>query len=490
MKKFIAPILIGAVFATASIAADDSLRAEIEALKAQMAELKEAQSKVNMIALKKQFSEVKAHSSGDNVKFSIDFRSAYDYIEHKTTAGMGMTVGSTGSITMAPKGATKSTNSIWTNKLNLKMAAQPVENLIFKGTLSAYKTYGQNNISTNSMFQTFDWYSSNKPSDSTIRLSEAYFIYFGQIEDVPYTVSFGRRPSINGFMVNLREDNDHPASPVGHNINMEFDGASFKFDFDKLSGVSGLYFKLCIGRGFSDATGTYTNSFGAPYGKDDGNPNMDLIGLLAQLYDNGQYKVMANYFHGYNMMGMKTDAMMTQFQGFKDVGDLSGGSLSVQIDGIGDEINDFLDDTIFFASFAFSKTDPNSSGMLGSMDKETGTSYYAGVQIPAFMEADRIGFEYNHGSKYWRSFTYGEDTLAGSKLAARGDAYEIYYNLPLINKNLTAQLRYTYIDYDYAGSDSFFGMSGNPDGMFSPMGASTSYIESAQNIRAYLRYRY
>lgn len=31
---------------------------------------------------------------------------------------------------------------------------------------------------------------------------------------------------------------------------------------------------------------------------------MDLAGLLVQFYDDGQYKVMANYFKGWNMMGM------------------------------------------------------------------------------------------------------------------------------------------------------------------------------------------
>ena len=97
-------------------------------------------------------------------------------------------------------------------------------------------------------YQNMDWYATQTPSgDANVRLREAYFLYFGQMGEMPYTVSFGRRPSTDGFMTNLREDNDHPASPIGHNINMEFDGASFKFDFDKLTGISGLYFKNCYG---------------------------------------------------------------------------------------------------------------------------------------------------------------------------------------------------------------------------------------------------
>jgi len=492
--------LIGATLATAAIAADDSLRAEIEALKAQMAELKEAQSKVNYDALKKQISEVKAHSAGDNIKWTVDFRTAYDYVDYKVN------------------GSEDVSNSVWTNKLILGMAAQPVDNLVFKGALGFYKTFGQSNIGTNSMFQDFDWYNNQKPqSDNNIRLREAYFLYFGEMGELPYTVSFGRRPSTDGFMTNLREDNDHPASPVGHNINMEFDGASFMFDFDKLTGVSGLYFKLCIGRGFSDLKGAYSmgaTGFNPAYMKDDKNPNMDLVGLLARLYDDGQYKVMANYFIAKNMLGMNMSPNLIGYDinnnpvygstpniNFTDVGDMDGWSLSIQVNGIGDEINDYLDDTIFFASYAGMKTKPNGKaggapdgsggivqapGMLGSIDNETGYSYYVGLNLPGFMEADRIGLEYNHGSKYWRSFTYGEDTLVGSKLATRGDAYEVYYNLPLVSKNLTAQIRYTYIDYDYTGSDTFFGWTGTPNDVETTPGA----VKTASNIRASLRYRY
>jgi len=549
MKKFIAPMLIGATLATAAVAADDSLKAEIEALKAQMAELKEAQSKVNYDALKSQLAEVKAHDAGDNIKWTVDFRTAYDIVEHKMTASNASMTAAPGFPApvyslAGPSAAKTNKNGIWTNKLVLGMAAQPVENLIFKGALGFYKTFGQSSIGDYSMFQDFDWYGSSKPQgENVIRLKEAYFLYFGEAGDLPYTVSFGRRPSTDGFMTNLRADNDRPASPVGHNINMEFDGASFKFDFEKLTGISGFYAKICLGRGFSNTAGSYGWDFSSAYGADYANPDMDLAGLLIQAYDDGQYKVMANLFQGWNMMGMGMNVDMSVADaaggyaqsmnfsptGFLDVGDMSGASLSLQVNGIGDEINDFLDDTVFFASYAMNKTDPSNksantinmdatsqgnmaaalmaggvpaaqvpatmqgmldgmsgAGMLGSQKKETGYSYYVGVNMPAFFEDDRLGLEYNHGSKYWRSFTYGEDTLAGSKLATRGDAYEVYYNLPLIGKNLTAQIRYTYMDYDNAGSDMFFGQTGNPNGLMGMM----PYADSASNIHLSMRYRY
>jgi hypothetical protein len=481
MKKLIAPLLVG-VALSSGYAADDSLKQEIEALKVQMAELKNAQSKINIDALRAQVSEIKAHDAGDNIKWTVDFRTAYDAVSYKMN------------------NASNQDNGIWTNKLILGMAAQPADNLVFRGSLGAYKAFGQNNMESSSMFQSFDWYGTQKPSDSTIKLREAYFIYSGDMSDVHYAASFGRRPSVDGFLTNLRADNVDPASPIGHNINMEFDGASFKFDLDKVTGISGMYIKLCLGRGFSETTGSYSmnssGGFSPSYSEDGDTPNMDLAGLIWQVYDNGQYKIMANYFQGWNMMDINPITYSSTGNiVFSDVGDLTGGALSLQVNGIGDGISDFLDDSIFFLSYAFSKTDPNDvskawptgyNGMLGSNDSETGSSIYTGVQVPGVMKGQRLGLEYNHGSKYWRSFTYGEDTLVGSKLAARGDAYEIYYIMPIVGKNLTAQLSYVYIDYDYTGSDTFFGWTGTPMDVDTTPGA----VKTAQNVRASLRYRY
>lgn len=511
MKKIIAPLLIGAALSSA-FAADDSLKQEVEALKAQMAELKNAQSKINIDALKAQMNEIKAHDSGDNIKWTADLRTSYDAIDYKVNK----------SPNMMNQVASDAKNGLWTNKLILGMSSQPADNLVFKGSLGVYSMFGNNSSTGMNPYSNMNWYSSESPDDNSVRLREAYFLYFGNMGDVPYTVSFGRRPSVDGFLTNLRNDNENPASPIGHNINMEFDGASFKFDLDKVTGVSGMYFKICLGRGNSNADAKYPTFTGypimggvmpsatqTPYAKtDDDSANMDLAGLIFQAYDNGQYKVMANLFKGWNMMGANfsyandVNGSAGYNVAMKDVGDLTGGALSLQVNGIGDGISDFLDDSIFFLSYAFSKTDPKGSHsvivnpmtgavdgrteMLGSPNKETGTSIYTGVQVPGVMKGQRLGLEYNHGSKYWRSFTYGEDTLVGSKLAARGDAYEVYYILPIVGKNLTAQLSYIYIDYDYTGSDMFFGSTGTPMDVDTTPGA----VKTAQNVRASLRYRY
>ncbi|WP_303663054.1 DUF3373 family protein, partial [Sulfuricurvum kujiense] len=185
--------------------------------------------------------------------------------------------------------------------------------------------------------------------------------------------------------------------------------------------------------------------------------------------------------------------------GMETVGGLHTATAFAMVHGIGDGINDFLDDSMIFISGAMSKTNPkDNTYMLGSTESKTGYSYWIGTQFPSLIsEEGRWGAEFNHGSNYWRPITYGEDTLIGSKIAARGDAYELYFTEPLVDDILTFQLRYTYIDYDYSGSNGFFGGeagttsgSGVPYAISSGMGNAANYVDKAQDIRAYIRYKF
>lgn len=504
-------------------------------------------------------SEAKMLANNDNIKWNVDFRTAMDYIEYERADG------------------TKTKNrDLFTNKLELGMGYAPNENMVFKGTLAYNKAFGANPPSDGAMssfpqrgmgFDTFDWLSSESLADDKLRVKEAYWLYMNNTflgADVPWTASIGRRPSTDGALVNLRE-NEQPKSPLGHIINVEFDGGSFKWNLDRVTGIDGMYFKLCIGRGLTNAVSRFDMSGGfesnGDFAKvDDTLSDIDMKGFIFVPYNDGQYSVETTVFRGTNLPGFETmslngtdgminltnEATDADASGFdapdtmafnrdammQTLGDLDGAAISFKTDGIGDGINDFLDDTTFFASVAWSKTRPNNSittvdtaavnaaiggmvaggmtqeqaieamlesgmpfptkqlGMLGSNDSETGHSVYLGVQFPAmFTEDGRIGIEYNKGSKYWRSMTYGEDTLAGSKLATRGDAWEIYYNQPLI-PNLELQLRYTQMNYDYTGSQGFFGDGGTPYTMSEAEALGMNPIEKATDIRASITYKF
>ena len=443
-------------------------------------------------------------TNGSHIKFNVDYRFTLDNLEYK----------------MAAKNMygndTQSNSAFMTNRLWINMNWKASDNLSFTGQLAYNKAFGARvgvSNPTNASYETFDWITNENPYDGIVRVRSVYFLYKNDTfigADIPWTFSVGRRPSTNGHLVNLRDD-DHASSPMGHTINVEFDGMSAKFGMENLTGIDGAYFKLCAGRGLTNASPKFSPD---PFeSESDYVPNIDLVGLIFVPYDDGQYGIATQYYYAHNLIDAANP--YDQTQGFATVGNIHSFTANFTMNGIGDEWSDYLDDTFFFLSGAVSQTDPadrsaeapafggyDPTGMLGSKDSELGYSVWVGLQMPSLMSEDgRWGVEYNTGSQYWRSITYAEDTNVGSKLAARGDAYEIYFTEPLVDEILSLQIRYTYIDYKYSGSNGFFGnTTGNameisdtmlvPNGAGGMMNIASGIVDQAQDIRFYLRYRY
>jgi len=439
--------------------------------------------------MQESISDINKATNGNSLKLGVDYRFAVDNMQYKMA-----------------NGDEHGNDAFMTNRLWINMNWAATKNLSFTGQLAYNKAFGQRSTSnTGYNFETFDWIANENAYDDVVRVRSAYFLYrndtfFGS--SVPWTFSVGRRPSTNGHLVSLRDD-DKPASPMGHTINVEFDGLSSKFSFDKW--VDGMYIKLCAGRGMSNAAQKFSS---APYSNSNtANPDIDLLGLIFVPYNNGQYGLATQYYYANNLIDQQFSAMGVPQNSFDTVGGLHSFTANFTVNGIGDEINDYLDDTFFFVSGAVSRTDPKDrgaqTGMLGSAEAQNGYSAWAGIQMPSFMTEDgRWGVEYNYGSKYWRSITYGEDTNIGSKLATRGSAYEAYFTEYLVEDILSLQIRYTYIDYEYSGSNGFFGnttgnsmsisdiqagaAAGNPQ----MIGMASQVVDTAQDIRFYLRYKY
>ena len=424
--------------------------------------------------IKDNLSDLNKATSGSHLKFGVDYRFAADNLQYKMADG------------------SKTQNDAFlTNRLWINMDWAATDTVSFHGQLAYNKAFGnRGGASTQNQFENFDWISNENAYDDTLRVRAAYFYYADDSflnTDIPWTFSIGRRSSTNGAPVNLRED-DGASSPLAHTMNVEFDGLSSKFSFNEW--VKGMKLQFCAGRGLSNASPKFSST---PYSEDASSvPNIDLAGIVFTGYDNGQYLLKTQYYYAHNLIDTVTTAPSS---GFETVGDMHSATALFMVNGIGKEWSEYLDDSTFFMSAAMTKTNPNADqGMLGSADGEsvTGYSYWLGTQVPSlFSEDGRMGVEYNHGSKHWRSITYGEDTNIGSKIAARGDAYELYFTEYLVEDILSLQLRYTYIDYEYTGSNGFFGnTSGTATKISSDMTNPGNYVDKAQDIRLYIRYKY
>lgn len=436
-----------------------------------------------------QLSTLNKRTNGNTIKWDVDFRTTADNINYKMA-----------------NGSKQKNDALLSNRLWLGMNYAATKNISFTGQLAYNKTFGERSATnSDNSFEGFDWLTSEAAHDDTLRVRSAYFYYqddefLGM--NIPWTISIGRRPSTNGHLVSLREG-DVASSPLAHTVNVEFDGASAKFATEELIGLPGSYFKLCAGRGMSEAEprlGTTT-----PYAGNGSTAtnNIDMAGLILVPYDDKQFSIGMQYTYANNLIDITDSGMATNTgaassgtynNAMQTVGGLHTATAFAMMNGIGDQWSDFLDDSLIFISGAMSKTDPyGGKTMLGSAESQTGYSYWVGTQFPSLISDEgRWGLEFNHGSQYWRPITYGEDTFVGSKIAARGNAYELYFTEPLVKDILSCQLRYTYIDYDYTGSNGFFGSStGTPMNINTLPGFMQGMVvDKAQDIRAYIRYKF
>jgi hypothetical protein len=63
----------------------------------------------------------------------------------------------------------------------------------------------------------------------------------------------------------------------------------------------------------------------------------------------------------------------------------------------------------------------------------------------------KIGFEFNHGTKYWFNFAQAEDDIIAPKTDTRGDVYESYLTHRLYDRFIV-KLGYIHYNYNYSGS--------------------------------------
>ena len=424
------------------------IRAEIEALKSEIAELKKNSGtkklEKKIKSMNKKLNKVKAHDAYDNIKFSVDFRNTYDNLEY----------------TNNKTGETAKNNSLLTSRLLLNMSSAPTDKLLFKGQLAGYSSWGahlvEDGTGGNASFKS--WAGSSKASDTILRVRQAYFVYSDKMADgkLPYSFSIGRRQSTDGFLANHRENLKDGGSPLAHITNMEVDGIMGKLNTEKYL-TTGSFIKFVYGRAHS---GGLESIYGTtPYAQEDGelNANVDYFVALGSLYNNGQYNLMFENAlildtKGAFAAGTAGATSLGADNKSLDAGKANLTALSLEVDGVGDEINDFLDDTILFASVAQTKYMPDGGKqLLGSTSDETGHSIWVGATFPDMITEDgRFGLEYNKGSKYWTPMTWAGDSAMGSKVAVRGDAYEAYWNFNLFGqKYLPSQVRYTHMQHDY-----------------------------------------
>jgi hypothetical protein len=470
--------------------------------------------------LQKRLDKTELHTATDKLSFGVDFRTRADTLHYNdirvapsslingffTSAADGGFNGATlgqiqqGMANMAAAGMVPPPDEvdadndiIYTNRLRLEMRSKVNDHVSFYGRMAAYKVFGDSSgvkFNQGSLGDvTLDGNTSSLPHGDMIRMERAFFNLHRYFGSVPVNFSLGRRPSTEGPPLELRNNSLEGGSPLATLINWQFDGASLNFGLEDVTHIPGAALKLCYGVGFEGDWGNASSLSSSQPSVDD----VHMFGFIADLYNDELTSVVLNYAHAWDVTDGFTGLTVMPFIVSREDRDNDGtneyyfeknnGGFITRMEpttNIGDwdalslllrsNLVAWLADIDLFVAGSWSHTDPSrvsrnpfyeitGTGLLssgGDLKERDGYSLYAGVAFPMPLDA-RLGLEYNWGSKYWLNFSGAEDSLVGSKLAARGQVYEAYYHQPVYGPNFFLTLGTQYYDYAYTGS-------GNPLG--------------------------
>ncbi|MGB3211211.1 MAG: DUF3373 domain-containing protein [Desulforhopalus sp.] len=353
-------------------------------------------------------------------------------------------------------------DTIWTNRFRLNMRVKATENVEFKGRLAMYKTWGNQSAfddASGAIFPLFDGNVTRAPiGDSALYVDRA-FVNWNNIGGLPMWFSIGRRPTTDGPPAHIRMNlEERQATPMAF-MDWPFDGISLGYAWNwGVEPLGDSRIRFCYGRGFEAGLQDETNKI----------QDTDFAGLSWDIMKKGDRFAYIQSFLAFDLFNYPNfQDTFTNLVGIPSVfgprtnlGDVWHTS-AVYMDKVAG-LNYFVaggwsrtlpdDDGNGLFSDPFSPTGPNT-------DNENGYSAYVGVRYDLDNAGLKFGAEFNYGSQYWLAMAPGHDDIYQSKLATRGQVYEIYtiWDLPTgeaISKYAKTFIRlgYQHYEYDYSGS--------------------------------------
>jgi hypothetical protein len=303
------------------------------------------------------------------------------------------------------------------------------------------------------------------PGDTNLKLDRAYVDW---IPDLPIPLAFtlGRQPSSEGPGNEFKENKLRQSTYPALIFDGESDGIVTTLGLERYTGLKSAAARFYYAKGFQSSD-NYT-VFLDQMPQDLSDTNVYGFFFETEVPTLQDSLFVLSYVRGNEFPDM--------FENSATLGDMDLYGAHFQV---GNVMNFGLD---LFCSLGMNVTHPNGTifsmtvpnplggqdlsipmgGLFindeGDTESQTGYAVYAGVRYTLPMEAlnqAKIGFEYNHGSDYWFSYTWGSSELY-NKLATRGDVFDFYYLQPF-NDNLFMRTGYTMVNYDYTGSGMHLG---------------------------------
>ncbi|MBB5348105.1 DUF3373 domain-containing protein [Desulfoprunum benzoelyticum] len=384
------------------------------------------------------------------IKFFGDFRTRLDYYSADTVFGRDL-----------------DNDTIWTNRFRLNMRVHATENVEFKGRLAMYKTWGNQSAFTDdsgAMWPVFDGNVTRTPAENSALYVDRAYLNWNNIAGQPMWLSVGRRPTTDGQPAQERMGVDGDATPMAF-MDWPFDGLTLGYAWTwgpEAMGDSRMRF--CYGRGFEAGLQDEDKIVGSI-------DDMDFAGISWDVMKKDEMIAYLQVFNAFNVINYPNfqdpiiDSMFGEMSGMgarKNLGDILHTSAI---------FHNKTANVHYFLAGGWSQTNPDADGMFNdyaamaagmagpNTDDENGYSIYAGMRYDMDNIGLKLGAEFNYGSENWLAMSPGHDEIYQSKLATRGQVYEVYglYDLPtgeFISKYAKTFIRFGYqhYEYDYSGS--------------------------------------
>jgi len=274
---------------------------------------------------------------------------------------------------------------------------------------------------------------------------------------LPMWFSIGRRPTTDGPPANIRMNlPERQATPMAF-MDWPFDGLSVGYAWNwGAESLGSSRARFCYGRGFEAGLN----------GDENGIKDTDFAGVSWDIMKKGDRFAYIQSFMAFDVFN---------YPNFKNASDQENvqamfrGAPQTNLGNIWHNsavYEDKIAGLNYFIAGGWSQTQPDGdAGMFNGFDgsynddNENGYSAYLGVRYDLEEAPLKFGAEFNHGTKYWLAMAPGHDDIYQSKLATRGQVYEIYtiWDLPtgeLLSKYAKTFMRlgYQHYEYDYSGS--------------------------------------
>lgn len=353
-------------------------------------------------------------------------------------------------------------NNNWFNRFRLTMQAQVTDSIDFHGRMYTSNYWGDTD-SGDIFFDRNQVFLSEK--QQTFNVDRFYINWLPKGLPLPLALTIGRQPATEGPPFSFKENTQRQSTYPALLFNGIADGIVATVGLDKITHLANNGLRLAYAKAYHSDNDSYMHPF--PFIDDDEAQDANIF---------------AAFFES-EIPGLPDSLMVFSYALLQDLPTTFFGPLQqtyqFKNDNIGDmnlwgvhlQAKNILESNIdLFFSYAGNHSSPDRPTELGLLSwgntkSFTGHAFYAGLRYTFasdLFNEPKVGFEYNHGSRYWYSMTVGSPDPF-NKLATRGSVYDFYYIQP-VNKHMFFRFGFTSVSYDYTASGQYIGKP-EPSGM-------------------------